>query len=259
MHERVDVATRPMTTYPASEAERDVVVVEEPLEVRVEGDVLAVLMRTPGHDLELVAGWLHGEGVIEERSDLAAIASTPTGGAVDVRLAAGVAAHAAAMGRARRQIVATSACGVCGRTSIDDALRSGARPSAFRVDDHVLLGLSERLSPAQPLFAATGSAHAAALFDASGALELVREDVGRHNAVDKIVGARLLADRVPVEERGLFVTSRAGFEIVQKAVIARIGLVVAVGGASSLAIDLAAAAGVTLIAFLRPGRFNRYG
>jgi len=137
-------------------------------------------------------------------------------------------------------------------------LRSAARPSPFSVEERVLLGLAERLSPAQRLFVETGAVHAAALFGPSGALEVVREDVGRHNAVDKVVGARLLAERVPIDDCGLLVTSRAGFEIVQKAVMARIGMVVAVGGATSLAVDLAAAAGVALVAFLRPGRFNRY-
>ena len=194
--------------------DHDWIAVEEPLEIRIEGTPFAVTMRTPGHDLELAAGYLFGEGVIEDAEDLAAIAhiddpADPQGNTLDVRLAPGVPLLRASA-RAR---VANSACGVCGK---------------------------------------------AALFSPDGALEVQREDIGRHNAVDKVIGWRLAADRLPIDDRILLVSGRAGFEIVQKALVARIPVLASVGAPSSLAVQLAESAGMTLIGFLRDGRYNVY-
>ena len=266
-----EAPSRPITVRRATRLEPstertfdDDVCVEEPLEIRVEGRPLAVLMRTPGNDPELVAGFLYTEGVIDGPDDLAALAHVDRpgderGNTVDVRLAAGVEAHRARLERAQRELYASSACGVCGKASIDRLLF--ATPPRVRVADPptaMLLQLQPALRRAQVGFARTGGQHAAALFDFDGQLELLREDIGRHNAVDKVLGARLLADRVPVDDRVLFVSGRAGWEIVQKALVARVPVVAAVGAASSLAIDLAREGGLALYAFVRDQSLNRY-
>jgi FdhD protein len=264
MDDRAPVTRRPVHRYPTGLIEDDPVVREEPLEIRVEGRPLAVTLRTPGADLDLAAGFLLTEGVIDGPDDLVALAHVddprdPRGNTVDCRLAGGVEAHRQAIERATRELYATSSCGVCGKASIDRLeVLAGPLEHPVDPDPQVLLALPGRLRAAQATFAATGGLHAAGLFTLEGAPEHVAEDIGRHNAVDKVLGARLRADRVPVDHRILVVSSRAGFEIVQKAVMARVPVVAAVGAASSLAVDLARRSRVALVGFLRDGRFNRY-
>lgn len=241
----------------------DQVVVEEPLEIRVEGRSLAVTMRTPGDDLDLVAGFLYTEQVIDGADDLVAMAhvddpAEPRGNTVDVRLAGGVEPHRARIERATREAYASSACGVCGKASIDRLLFANRRVTALHVDEERIVAMPEVLRQAQTSFAATGGLHGAGLFTADGLLEVCREDIGRHNAVDKVLGFRLRADRAPVTDRVLVVSGRVGFEIVQKALVAGVPIIVAVGAPSTMAVDLAAGAGMALYGFVRDGRFNRY-
>lgn len=243
---------------------RDMVAVEEPLELRVEGRSLVVTMRTPGNDEELAAGLLYTEGVIDGPDDLRAMAkirdpSDPRDNTLDVRLAAGVRADAEAFTSARRSLYASSACGVCGKATIEQVLRrvpSLAAPR--RAEPALLCGLPAAMRPLQDAFQATGGIHAAALFSFDGQLEVLREDIGRHNAVDKVLGWRLLEDRAPVDDRVLVVSGRAGFELVQKAAVAGVPVLAAVGAASSLAVSLAAEVGMQLVGFLRADRFNEY-
>lgn len=256
------IVHRPVRRWPGDVDEPDAVVIEEPLEIRVEDRSLAVTMRTPGHDLDLAAGFLYTEGVIDGADDLVALAhlpGDPSGNTVRAVLAGGVEAHRAAIERAARELFATSSCGLCGKASIDRVML-GAPPLSARVDvdPELLIQLPERLREAQAAFAQTGAIHGAALFDLDGGLEVAREDIGRHNAVDKVLGWRLRQDRAPVDDRILVVSGRAGFEIVQKALVARVPVVAAVGAPSSLAVDLARESGMTLVGFLRDGRFNRY-
>lgn len=238
----------------------DSLVVEEPLEIRVEGTPFAVTMRTPGHDLELAAGYLFGEGVIEDRDDLAAIAHIddpvdPQGNTLEVRLAPGV----PLLLESARARVANSACGVCGKAAIEQIFqKTQPLERAWWPTGPTLHRLPAALRAAQDLFGRTGGAHAAALFSPEGALEVLREDVGRHNAVDKVIGWRLLQDRLPVADRILVVSGRAGFEIVQKALVARIPVMASIGAPSSLAVSLARSAGMTLVGFLREDRYNLY-
>lgn len=237
----------------------DPVAVEEPLEIRVEGRALAVTFRTPGHDRELAAGFLLAEGIVDGLDDLAAVEPVGTSGnVVDCRLAAGVEAHREAIERATRELFATSACGICGTASLDRLDLLGGPVSRVEPDPHVLATLPHQLGAAQEGFRATGGLHGAALVALDGVLEVAREDIGRHNAVDKVLGWRLLADRVPVTERILVVSSRAGFEIVQKARVAGVGAVVALGAPSTLAVDLARRSGMTLVGFASADRHNRY-
>ena len=245
----------------------DQLAVEEPLEVRLEDRPFAVLMRTPGHDLDLVAGFLLSEGLIEDADDLAAMqpCGDPHRGGVEnlvrVRFASGTPRAVDAALSATRTLRASGACGVCGRDTIDDLL-ARLRPLSPRPwpDPGHLATLPDRLRAAQTLFDVTGGVHGAALFAADGTLLVVREDVGRHNAVDKVLGARLRAGHVPDEARDevLVVSSRAGFEIVQKAVAGRVPVVVAVGAATHLADALARAANLRLHAFVRPRGMNRH-
>ena len=241
----------------------DDLAVEEPLEIRVGGASLSVTMRTPGDDFELAAGFLFTERIIERRADVAGIANghgpdTPvSGNVVDVTLRAGKAVD---LGRLQRHFYAASSCGVCGKASIC-AVRVGGirRPrGALRVDPDVLCRLPDLARAAQSVFDRTGGLHAAALFDAAGALLAIREDIGRHNAVDKIVGYALLQGRLPLSECILFVSGRSAFEIVQKALVAGIPVVASVSAPSSLAVELARENGLTLVGFLRGQRFIVY-
>jgi FdhD protein len=252
----------------------DLLAVEEPLEVRVVVEEagrrrrhpIAVTMRTPGHDFELAVGFLHGEGALAGRSLVAGVDYCSDGAAEEARNVVEVTLAPGAdfdPGRFSRNVYTSSSCGICGRGSLElvrAALPAKATitPAEPRLDAGMLLALPGRLAAAQATFAATGGLHAAALFDAAGVLELVREDVGRHNAVDKVVGARLLAGRLPAPDRLLLVSGRASFELVQKAVLAGLPVLAAVGAASSLAVELARDNGMTLIGFLRDGRFNVY-
>jgi FdhD protein len=250
-----------------TEVERpDTLVVEEPLEIRVGGRALAVTMRTPGSDMELAAGFLVSEGVVAAADDVlsqrycagATAEGLNTYNVLDVALAPGVAAPDPSVERA---FYTTSSCGLCGKASLD-AVRTTTR---FAVDDDpvqvtpvLLSSLPDRLRAAQAVFARTGGLHAAALFTAEGELLVLREDVGRHNAVDKVVGWALQQGRLPLRGTVLLVSGRASFELAQKAWMAGIPVLAAVSAPSSLAVDLAAEAGMTLVGFLRGPTMNVY-
>lgn len=230
---------------------QDLLAVEEPLQIRVNGRDLSITMRTPGHDRELAAGFLFMEGILKTRDDIVAVESTEN--SVSFTLAEGVDAGAS------RNFYTTSSCGVCGKASIDSLYAAGCTilPHAC-VPLEVIHGLPEKLRAAQSAFEYTGGLHGAALFDASGNLESVREDVGRHNAVDKLIGAALVDGRLPLDRRILMLSGRASFELVQKALMAGIPVVAAVGAPSSLAVQTALRFGMTLAGFVRDERFNIY-
>ena len=243
----------------------DAVAGEEPLEIRLDGAPYTVTMRTPGHDLELINGLLHSEGLVQHRADISTArycaGDGPDGNTynvIDVTLVDPDRARIAASARTAR---ATSACGVCGSASIE-ALRIRSRhplpPDAPTLDPEDVLALPSRLRDRQRVFARTGGLHAAAMATADGTLRLVREDVGRHNAVDKVIGALLLDNALPVSDGVLVTSSRASFELVQKAVLAGIPVLVAASAPSSLAVDLARESGLTLIGFARQESFNIY-
>lgn len=249
-----------------SEELPDPVAIEEPLALRLastngEDTPLVVTLRTPGHDREITAGFLYGEGWIETARDLLTIDDAEACGienVVRIGLAPGLEARARAEARS---FVATAACGVCGKTAIESIFAKGMpllEPGRPRLDRAILEALPARMRAAQRGFAKTGGLHAAALFDPDGVLQVLREDIGRHNAVDKVVGERLLAGALPLHDAVLVLSGRAGFEIVQKAARAGIPIVAAVGAPSSLALRMAERSGMTLIGFLRPGRFNLY-
>lgn len=241
----------------------DWLAVEEPLQIRIEGRPVAITMRTPGDDLDLTAGFLYTEGVIDGADDLTALAHVddprdPQGNTVDVLLASGISLEQRT--RADRALFASSSCGVCGKASVDRLRVSVGRVRRdFALDPAVLYRLPAALTDAQAVFGQTGGQHAAGLFAPDGRLEVLREDIGRHNAVDKVIGSRLRRDEVPISDRILLVSGRAGFEIVQKAAVAGIPVLAAVGAPSSLAAQLAEEVGMTLIGFLRDGRYNLYG
>jgi FdhD protein len=238
---------------------RDEVAVEEPLEIRVDGAPLTVTMRTPGHDEELALGFLHGEGLI------VATAPPPAAGPTD-DLAANVVEVAGPLLRdpGARRFYTTSSCGVCGKGALEEvaaALGGAAEPlpPGPVVARALLADLPRRLRTDQPAFARTGGLHATGLFDAAGELLLAREDVGRHNAMDKAVGRALLDGLLPLHERILCVSGRLSFELVQKAALAGAPILVGVGAPSSLAVELAADRGMTLCGFARgDGRVNVY-
>jgi FdhD protein len=227
----------------------DAVAVEEPLEIRVEGAPLAVTMRTPGHDEELALGFLFGEGLIDR--------SHSAGPAAD--LAANVVEVEGPLLRepSRRSFYATSSCGICGKGALEEvAVRAAAAPAGPLTSRRMLAALPERLR--QPAFELTGGVHATGLFDATGELLCVREDVGRHNAMDKVIGWALRAEALPLEGRILCVSGRLGFELVQKAAVAGCPILVGVGAPTSLAVELARERGMTLAGFARAGRLNVY-
>jgi FdhD protein len=245
-----------------TESVEDAVATEAPLEIRVEGRSVAVVMRTPGHDRELAAGFLLSEGVIASSGDLFEVtlcpAESPDGGMVDVLLRKPSAVNLESL---TRHVFTSSSCGVCGKASIAAAMHTHppiGPPSGILTDAAVLFSLPEKQRAAQPAFLETGGLHASALFDRGGNLLMTREDVGRHNALDKVIGAALLEDRLPLTESILLLSGRASFELVQKALAARIPLVAAVGAPSSLAVELARESGITLCGFLRAGRCNIY-
>ena len=259
--------------------ENDFVAVEEPLEIRVDGRPVVVTMRTPGHDEELAAGFLYAEGIIGGGDDLAtarAVAGERGGGdvasgtrlagfagdRVEVTLAAGAATDDGRPTGAGRAFAATAACGVCGKESIDDLERLNAGLPAVApgvtgaVAVEQLEALPDHLRGAQTLFDATGGIHAAGIFTAGGERLCVREDVGRHNAVDKVIGHFVLRSAVPLDDHILVVSGRAGYELVQKALRAAIPAMVSVGAASSQAVEMAGRAGMTLYSFAGRGRGN---
>jgi len=242
-------------------AHEDSLAAEEPLEIRIGARSLAVTMRTPGHDEELAAGFLLTEGIIASRTQIAAIqrpdaSKGPSCNLVSVELQN----CAFDADKLQRNFYATSSCGICGKASIEAVRSRGLRALAggFVVDPEILCTLPERLRANQQVFGRTGGLHAAALFDVNGELLALREDVGRHNAVDKVVGWALLRDLVPLSEYVLMVSGRGGFEIVQKALGAGIPVVASVSAPSSLAVQLAKELNLTLIGFLRERRFVIY-
>jgi FdhD protein len=229
---------------------RDEVAVEEPLEIRVAGEALAVTMRTPGHDEELALGFLHGEGLI---------GAEPRAAGPTADLAANVVEVAGPLARRppARRFYTTSSCGVCGRGALDEvAVHAPDAAPGPLVDRGLLAALPDRLR--QPGFERTGGLHATGLFDARGELLCVREDVGRHNAMDKVVGRVLLDGGLPLHDRILCVSGRLSFELVQKAAVAGAPILVGVGAPTSLAVELAADRGLTLAGFARGDRVNVY-
>jgi FdhD protein len=237
--------------------EQDLLAVEEPLEIRVGGRVAAVTMRTPGDDRELAAGFLFTEGILDRAGQVATIEETARN-LVEVTLASDAAVD---LSRLERHFYVSSSCGVCGKASIEAVYALGCiapprgEPS---VDASIVRALPAKLRSTQAVFERTGGLHAAGLFDAAGELLAVREDVGRHNAVDKLIGAEFLAGRTPLHDRILMVSGRTSFELVQKALVAGVPMLAAVGAPSSLAVELALRFGMTLAGFVRDGRFNLY-
>ena len=236
----------------------DQLIVEEPLEVHLDGHLVGTTMRTPGHDFELAAGLCHGDGLLGGALVLTC-RYCATGSAVETAFnVVSVDTGGAAPVPAPRVAASTSACGMCGSTAIEE-LRDRILP--IPVGDpwpiELLAEMPDRVRPDQGLFDATGAVHAAAAFDRSGGIELVREDIGRHNAVDKVVGRLLLDGRLPATDLGLYVSGRAGFEIVQKAWAAGFSAVVAVSAPSALAVEAAQLAGITLVGFVRASAADR--
>jgi len=255
-----------------ADSRADLLAAEEPLGIRVDGEALTMTMRTPGDDIDLAAGFLVGEAIVTSADDIKEIklcdgascrhdhhgGHDEVGNLAEVTLARG---RSVSTGHAHRSFMTTSACGICGKTSIDDIC---VLPRAPLADDTATFGVKTiaafpgRLRAAQKVFASTGGLHAAALFSRDGDLVAVREDVGRHNAVDKLVGHALLNGLLPLSGHALLVSGRASFELVQKAVLAGIPLLAAVSAPSSLAADLADEAGLTLVGFLRGESMNVY-
>ena len=247
---------------PGKELQRceDTLVVEEPLEIRVRGRGIAVTMRTPGHDSELVAGFLLSEGIVRTRADIVEIApclqSDSPENTLNVFLSPRLNID---FERLTRHVFASSSCGLCGKASIETVRQSfPAIRSDVSIPASVITDLPERMRRAQPTFALTGGLHAAAVFDSRGQFIVAREDIGRHNAVDKVLGHHLLAGETPVQASVLLVSGRASFEIVQKALAGRVPIICAVSAPSSLAVEFARENGQTLIGFLREKTMNIY-
>jgi len=259
---------RPVRRYAGAAATPadDIIAIEAPLQITLEwpggSKPLAVTMRTPGADADLALGFLWGEGILHPGSTVREVIATGAdeSDGSEVRVVLDADPPAALLAQERNTYL-TSSCGICSKAALD-AVRVraafGSPVQRFCITSAVLHGLPQQLSQGQALFAGAGSVHAAALFDAAGKLETVGEDVGRHNALDKVVGAAYAAGRLPLFERGVAVSGRASFELVQKAHMAGIRLLAAVGAPSSLAIELAWEADMTLVGFLRDGRFNVY-
>jgi FdhD protein len=247
----------------------DAVVTEEPLQLMLDGKELSVVMRTPGEDIELALGLMFAEGIVRSRNDVRAMKISVESGESEAGVPVEssivdsnvVDVHLAGEPRRRpeRSMLSSSACGVCGAVMIDDLKRDLAvLPAGPSVEAALLPSLVERLRSGQGVFESTGGLHAAGLFDSGGRLMCIREDVGRHNAVDKVVGRMLLDSRLPARDGVLVVSGRAGYEIVQKSINAGIPVLAAVGAPSSLAVALAREFRQTLVGFLRGERFNVY-
>jgi len=242
----------------------DLLAVEEPLEIQLEYGPLeqrllkpiSVTMRTPGHDEDLAAGFLFTEGVIGDPEDIEVTARVGQN-MLRIKLRPDTAVKTASL---ERNFYITSSCGVCGKASLLalQAVSPPRRANRFRIKREVLCGLPEQLRREQLLFQRTGGLHAAGLFDSAGCIHLLREDVGRHNAVDKLIGSEWLADRVPLQNQGLLLSGRASFELLQKAVMAGIPMVACVGAPSSLAVTIAHQFDITLTGFLHKDSFNIY-
>ena len=245
----------------------DTIATEEPLEIRLVNSqqTIAITMRTPGADFDLVTGFLYSEGILHQREDIRQISycvdpkvdGKQRLNIVNIRLRKGIVPNLPSL---ERHFFTTSACGVCGKTSIEALKIRGAQiiPKDALVTAEVLYQLTERLQSAQKIFTSTGGLHAAALFDFQGQLLKLREDVGRHNALDKLIGSAFLADELPLTHRMIMISGRSSFEILQKSIMARVPIVCAVSAPSSLAVSLAEEFGVTLVGFLRDKRFNIY-
>jgi FdhD protein len=268
---------RPILTVPVQKVDgdssapvQDLLAVEEPLEIRLGGKTVSITMRTPGHDFDLAAGFLFTEGILHHAAEIRDIHwSAPVNGngsgnprqlgnSVTVELNPGVEID---LDRLERHFYTTSSCGVCGKASIE-AIQMQGCPALPRnapvIAASVIHRLPETLRREQAVFERTGGLHAAALFDPQGNLLLLREDVGRHNALDKLIGSEMLAGHTPLSDRLLLVSSRASFELVQKALMAGIPILAAVGASSSLAVETAQRFNLTLLGFVRDGRFNIY-
>jgi FdhD protein len=262
------ILTAPVTRVngAGSTSAQDLLAIEEPLEIRLNGRTISITMRTPGDDFELVAGFLFGEGILRRADDVRGISRPENIGgnprqkqnSVDVSLNDGVEVD---FERLERHFYTTSSCGVCGKASIE-ALQVQGCPvlprETLAVSPETIHGLPGALRREQAAFERTGGIHAAALFQAGGELIGLREDVGRHNAVDKVIGAEFLSRRTPLHDRVLFVSGRASFELTQKALTAGVPMLAAVGAPSSLAVEVARRFGMTLLGFVRDGRFNIY-
>jgi FdhD protein len=242
-----------------AETAADHVAVEAPLEVRINGHRLAVIMRTPGRDAELALGFLLCEGLLRSREDVVRVEEDERACFVNVVFARDRSDAVSEALAARRQVTVGSACGVCGRAGLDGLVAGGrAIQAGWTIGPAIVHALPDRLRDAQSAFARTGGLHAAGLFDRGGHLTAGAEDVGRHNAVDKLIGRAASAGHLPLSDSLLLVSGRASFEIVQKAWAGGIPIVAAVSAPSSLAVDLALQAGITLLGFVRNGRFNAY-
>ena len=245
----------------AASEKSDEVAVEEPLEIRVEGRSVAVVMRTPGHDRELAAGFALSEGIVRQPDDIFEITSCLTtaaakGNVVEISLVDPAAFNAAKLSR---HIFSSSSCGICGKATIEAAMQQFAPiGDAPQVRAETLRALPQKLAAAQENFRRTGGLHACALFDTQGELQLLREDVGRHNALDKLIGHELLAKRFSLGDCILLLSGRVSFEITQKALAARIGIIAAISAPTSLAVEFARANKQTLVGFLRGETMNIY-
>jgi FdhD protein len=240
----------PVLRLPPGRTEEDSVAVEEPLEIRVNGTPVAVTMRTPGHDEELALGFLVSEAIVPTR---AAVPPDLPANTIEVE------AETFDPARLERHFYTSSSCGVCGKGALEAVAVAASRvDSELQVSAELIAQLPERLRAEQPAFAETGGLHAAGLFDASGTLLCLREDVGRHNALDKVVGWAFAEGRLPLSDAIVCVSGRLSFELVQKAAVAGCPIMVAVGAPSSLAVELAADRAVTLCGFVRGGRVNLY-
>lgn len=260
-----DSATHPVTVRRISLPDsiiiaEDVTASEEPLEIRVEGRSVAVVMRTPGHDEELVAGFLVSEGVVKSARDILEISQCPStgnthGNVVDVLLGAVV----VNWDNLTRHVFSASSCGICGKTSIESVFQSFPPvTSELQVSGQLLTTLPAKLRAAQETFSQTGGLHASAIFDEHGEMVVLREDVGRHNALDKVLGHGFKADLLPYDRHILLVSGRVSFELMQKALAAGVPIVAAISAPSSLAVQFAQDSGQTLVGFLRGQTMNVY-
>jgi FdhD protein len=255
-----EVSVRKVNVAGATNEVSDVTAREEPLEIRIEGRSVAVVMRTPGHDEELAAGFLVSEGVVQQPRDILEVSQCPStgnkhGNVVDVLLGGAV----VNWDSLTRHVFSASSCGICGKTSIDSIFqRFPPVKGEWQVSPALIASLPDKLRAAQETFSKTGGLHASGLFDLDGNLVVLREDVGRHNALDKILGYALQRDLLPLDRHILLVSGRVSFEIIQKALAGGIALVAAISAPSSLAVDFAQEAGQTLVGFLRGETMNVY-
>jgi len=249
-----------MNSEGSVQTEHDHIAVEEPLEIRIGNAPFVVTMRTPGHDEDLAVGFLVSEGILQKRSNIKELSRCPTSPTPENTLRVDLKPDAIPEGiKSSRHGAIAASCGVCGKNSIDVVQNQFPRlDQSFQLDRQQLIELPDKLRASQAVFDQTGGLHSAGIFDLEGNLLFQREDVGRHNALDKVIGHAFLNDLWPLDNHVLMVSGRVAFEIMQKALAARIGLVAAVSAPSSLAISFALESGQTLVGFLRNGKFNVY-